>query len=105
MTLHVQGIGRATALLFAKKGYNVVVAARDATKLQYVANDCAAVAGRTGAALGVVCDVTDERQVKDLANTVLAKYENVDVLINNAGIMTRGPFMDVPVQEADRMLR
>lgn len=38
-----QGIGRATALLFAKKGFNVVVAARDLTKLEYVAHDCAQV--------------------------------------------------------------
>lgn len=59
----MQGIGRATALVFAKKGYNVVVVARDATKLQYVANDCAQAAGRQGASLGVICDVTDERQV------------------------------------------
>ncbi len=34
---HVQGIGRATAILFAKKGFNVVVAARDKQRLQYVA--------------------------------------------------------------------
>jgi hypothetical protein len=40
---HMQGIGRATALLYAKKGFNVVVAARDLTKLQYVAYDCAQV--------------------------------------------------------------
>jgi NAD(P)-dependent dehydrogenase (short-subunit alcohol dehydrogenase family) len=32
----------------------------------------------------VVCDVTDERQVKDLANTVLSKFEHVDVVINCA---------------------
>lgn len=32
-----------------------------------------------------------------MVNTVLAKYENVDVVVNCAGLMTRGPFMDVPV--------
>ncbi len=44
----------------------------------------------------VVCDVTDERQVRNLANTVLSKYEQVDVLVNNAGVMTRGAFSQVP---------
>jgi short-subunit dehydrogenase involved in D-alanine esterification of teichoic acids len=44
----------------------------------------------------VVCDVTDERQVRDLANTVRAKYENVDIIINSAGLMTHGSFLDVP---------
>ena len=76
----MQGIGRATALLFAKKGFNVVVAARDLTKLQYVAHDCAQAAGRQGASLAVQCDVTSERDVKDLATAVLSKYENVDVV-------------------------
>ncbi len=46
-----QGIGRATALLFARKGYNVAVCARDPVKLQHVANDCAEAAGRQGASL------------------------------------------------------
>ena len=77
---YMQGIGRATALLFAKKGFNVVVAARDLTKLQYVAHDCAQAAGRQGASLAVQCDVTSERDVKDLATAVLSKYENVDVV-------------------------
>lgn len=46
-----QGIGRATALLFARKGYNVVVAARDLTKLQYVADDCEQASGRQGSSM------------------------------------------------------
>ncbi|GAX82432.1 hypothetical protein CEUSTIGMA_g9860.t1 [Chlamydomonas eustigma] len=99
-----QGIGRAAALLFAKKGFNVVVAARDLTKLQYVAHDCAQAAGRQGASMAVKCDVTNEREVKDLATAVLSKYENVDVVINNAGIMTRGRFEDTPVLEAKKLL-
>lgn len=60
-----QGVGRATALVFARKGYNVVVAARDPTKLQYVAQDCAAVAGRTGASLAGEWQL-GERQVEQL---------------------------------------
>ena len=50
----LQGIGRATALLFARKGYNVVVAARDATKLAYVVEDCAKVRGGEGTRQGYV---------------------------------------------------
>ncbi|GIL63786.1 hypothetical protein Vafri_17782 [Volvox africanus] len=53
-----QGIGRAAALVFARKGYNVVVAARDESKLGYVVEDCAQAAGRAGAALAVPTDVT-----------------------------------------------
>ena len=85
----MQGIGRATALLFAKKGFNVVVAARDLQKLQYVAHDCAQAAGRQGASLAVQCDVTNERDVKDLATAVMAKYENVDVVSHLDFLMPR----------------
>ncbi|GFH29637.1 uncharacterized protein HaLaN_28330, partial [Haematococcus lacustris] len=58
-----QGVGRATALLFARKGWNVVVAARDPAKLQYVADDCAAAAGRQGASLAG-CPVTSRTSGK-----------------------------------------
>lgn len=51
-------MGRAAALLFARKGYNVVVAARDGAKLAYVVEDCAQAAGRAGSAMAVATDVT-----------------------------------------------
>ena len=57
-----QGVGRATALVFARKGYNVVVAAREPTRLQHVVDDCAAAAGRVGAAMAVPCDITNVRR-------------------------------------------
>lgn len=99
-----QGVGRACALLFAKKGYNVVVAARDPSKLRYVADDCAELAGRQGASLAVTADVSRERDVKDLVNAVLAKYESVDVIINCAGVFARGPFQSTPLAEAKRLM-
>lgn len=75
-----QGIGRAAALLFAKKGFNVVVAARDMQKLQYVAQDCSQAAGRQGASLAVQCDVTSERDVRDLSTAAFSKFESVDLV-------------------------
>lgn len=99
-----QGVGRACAIKFAQKGYNVVVAARDPAKLRYVADDCAEIAGRQGASLAVTADVTKERDVKDLANAVLSKYESIDVVINCAGVFARGPFQNTPVQEAKRLM-
>ena len=51
LLLLTQGIGRATALLFARKGFNVVVAARDKQKLDYVASDCEQASGRQGSSL------------------------------------------------------
>ncbi|KAG1667619.1 hypothetical protein FOA52_001673 [Chlamydomonas sp. UWO 241] len=99
-----QGIGRATALLFAKKGYNVVVAARDLEKLEFVTYDCAQLAGRSGSALAVQCDVTNERDVKNLSNAVYSKFESVDVVVHCAGIISRGRMLDTPVSEAKRIM-
>lgn len=82
-----QGIGKATALLFAKKGYNLVLAARQIERLEAVANEvralgCEAIAHST--------DVKNSEQVKTLIQTALAHYGSIDVLINNAGIYLLG---------------
>ncbi|GFR42692.1 hypothetical protein Agub_g3614 [Astrephomene gubernaculifera] len=99
-----QGVGRAAALLFARKGYNVVVAAREAARLAYVADDCAAAAGRAGAALAVPTDVTQERQVQALVNSVLSKFERVDAVVQCAGVFGRGAVEDTPAMEARRLM-
>ncbi|KAK9816654.1 hypothetical protein WJX72_003328 [[Myrmecia] bisecta] len=99
-----QGIGRATALLFARKGYNVVVAARQPERLQYVADDCKAAAGRNGASLAVPCDITKEADVKALVNRVLAKFDSVDIVINNAGVCLQGTFEETSMEDYRNML-
>ncbi len=57
-----------------------MVAARDITKLQYVAHDCAQAAGRVGASMAIRCDVTNERDVRELSTMVSAKYEQIDAV-------------------------
>jgi len=94
-----QGSGRATALLFAKKGFNVVIAARNEANCMYAAEDCARIAGRQGAALAIPTDVTDELSVKRLANEVLSRYGTVDVVVSNAGVCMTGPFADTRLQD------
>ncbi|MBD6615916.1 SDR family oxidoreductase [Komarekiella sp. 'clone 1'] len=84
-----QGIGKATALLFARKGYDLVLAARHADHLEAVAQelqglDCAA-------PLTITCDVTDSSQVDTLVQKALEHYGYIDVLVNNAGIFASGP--------------
>jgi short-subunit dehydrogenase len=83
-----QGIGKATALLFARKGYDLVLAARQADRLTAVGQEVQAL-GR--AALTVPTDVTDAGQVNALVNKALEQYSAIDVLINNAGIYISGP--------------
>jgi short-subunit dehydrogenase len=83
-----QGIGKATALLFARQGYDLVLAARQAERLADVAQEVQTL-GR--AALAVPTDVTDPNQVNTLVHKALEHYGSIDVLINNAGRYISGP--------------
>ena len=86
---HVQGVGRATAELFAKNGYNLVIAARNPDKLseaQAQLERCCAI-GR--ACLGIATDITDaQRCRRPRSADVTEQCESVDILINCAGALT-----------------
>jgi dehydrogenase/reductase SDR family protein 7B len=73
------GIGRATALAFAKDGARVVVASRDRAKL----DELAKVIGPS--AIAVTCDVGDRAQVKAAVDAAVAKFGALHVAIANAG--------------------
>lgn len=78
-----RGIGKAIALLFAREGATVVVAARGATACEAVAERIAAQGGHGSA---VPTDVSDEGQVGRLVDTSLAHFGRVDGLVNAAGV-------------------
>ena len=82
-----QGIGKATALLFANKGYDLVLAARQSDRLEAAGEEIKNL-GRQ--ALIVPTDVRDPQQVKTLVDKALEHYGAIDVLINNAGIYASG---------------
>ena len=77
------GIGRATALAWAKKGGSVVLAARSKEVLEEVAALCEEQGGR---ALVVQTDTTREEQVNALAAEAVAYFGKIDVWVNGAGL-------------------
>lgn len=82
-----QGIGKATALLFARKGYDLVLAARQPDRLAAVGEEVK----NLGRAVLIPTDVRDALQVDNLVKKALEQYGAIDVLINNAGIYLSGP--------------
>jgi len=76
------GIGKETAIKFAKLGANIILVARRKDKLEQVANELKEFNVLT---LVCQCDVSKKDQVKEMSKTVLEKFESVDILINNAG--------------------
>jgi short-subunit dehydrogenase len=83
-----QGIGKETALLFARNGYNLVLAARQADRLDAFAQELKN-AGHS--VLAIPTDVKDFAQVNALVEAALNQYGTIDVLVNNAGIYISGP--------------
>ena len=74
-----RGIGAATAAHFANSGAQVIIAARNADRLQERANAI----GKGCAA--ITADVTDEAQCQALVAQALDRFGRIDILVNNAG--------------------
>ncbi len=92
------GIGAATAMALARRGYTVVLSARRADKLEDVARQCRRVGGEAKA---LVTDVTREDQVEALVTGTAAEFGRLDVMVNNAG---RGLFARV-IETTDQEMR
>lgn len=77
------GIGKATAMGLAAMGAHVAITGRDSGRTQTAARDIqAAGAGRVDV---FVADLSSQREVRQLADDVLATLPRIDVLVNNAG--------------------
>ncbi len=77
------GFGEDAALLFAKEGCKVVLAARRIDRLQSLA---AKIQDLGGEAIAIPVDIIDSVEVENMVKTTLDLYGQIDILFNNAGI-------------------
>lgn len=96
------GIGRATALLFAKEGAAVVVNDLDVVKGQ---ETIAEITEAGGQAVFIKADVTNPEEVSELAKEVISQFGRIDVLFNNAGISGVGYIHEMDPDVWDRVMR
>jgi len=96
------GIGKATALLFAKEGAKVAVnyfsseneAKSVVEEIQKIGSE----------AIAIKCDVSNEEQVISMVDQVLSKFGSIDILVNNAGIVFDVPFLERTVEQWKKTL-
>jgi NAD(P)-dependent dehydrogenase (short-subunit alcohol dehydrogenase family) len=86
------GIGRATALAFGATGARVVLVARRREQLQEVAD---AIEAGGGAALVAPADVTRPEAVRECMQAALERFESIDVVVNNAGVLVPSRVIDL----------
>jgi NAD(P)-dependent dehydrogenase (short-subunit alcohol dehydrogenase family) len=95
------GIGRETALTFARRGARVVVAARSRAALDSLTAELARLGG---GGLAVPTDVTDHRQVEALAQRAVDAFGRIDTWVNNAGVSTYGTVAQMAPEELRRVI-
>src|SRR4051812_22062433 len=95
------GIGKATALRFAKNGDRLVLAARRKNLLKDLVNEVEELGAE---AFAVETDVAQERPVEKLAKAAIKKFGRIDVWINNAGVGAMGRFDEVPLEDHEQVI-
>ena len=96
------GMGRATAVLFAKEGAKVVVVGRNEERAKAVVDQIKADGNE---AMYVLGDASDLAFCDEIVKKTVDAYGTVDVLVNNAGMLSMSTLQDVSMEEWDRVFR
>jgi len=98
-----RGIGKATAMLFAKEGAKIVInyltteeknALSIVDKIKEIGSD----------AIAIKCDVSKENEVKEMIQKTIQRFGKIDILVNNAGIVFDVPFFERTVEQWKRTM-
>jgi 3-oxoacyl-[acyl-carrier protein] reductase len=91
-----RGLGKATALAFAKEGIDVAITGRNEKVLKETVSEIKALGVN---AIYAVFDVGDHEEVKKSIKGIIEELGTIDILVNNAGIAAFGSFNDMPAEE------
>jgi NAD(P)-dependent dehydrogenase (short-subunit alcohol dehydrogenase family) len=95
------GIGLACATRFARDGAAVILADIDAAGVEAAARELTDAGGR---AIGIACDVTKRADIEAAVQAAAARHGGLDIMINNAGIASSAPFLDMDDALFDRVI-
>ena len=94
------GMGRATAVLFAKEGAKVVVTGRNEERAQAVVDE---IKGNGGEAIYVIVDASNVEDCKKIFDATIEAFGTVDILVNNAGMLSMSPLLEVSIEEWNKV--
>jgi NADP-dependent 3-hydroxy acid dehydrogenase YdfG len=95
------GIGEATAVMLAERGAKVVLGARGLNRLEALARR---IMGAGGEVAYAQTDVRRREDLTSLVKLALDRYDQLDVLVNNAGVMPVSPLDDLRVEDWENMI-
>jgi hypothetical protein len=96
------GIGAASSVLFAQKGANIVLVGRRKEKLVEVEKR---INNYDVSTLICQCDVSDKSQVQKMSQDVFNKFDNINVLVNNAGFAIYGRVSELSIEQIESQMR
>jgi NAD(P)-dependent dehydrogenase (short-subunit alcohol dehydrogenase family) len=96
------GIGRATAHLLASRSADLVLLARDATRLEVVADECRAAGA--GLVTVVAGDVLDRGAVERTIDDAVARHGHIDLVVQSAAVMAYGTIEELPPEVFERVV-
>jgi NAD(P)-dependent dehydrogenase (short-subunit alcohol dehydrogenase family) len=94
------GIGKGCVLKFLEHGYKVMTTGRRLDKLQELAEEA-----KSDDLKFFQGDVSDQAQVRSLIDQTVAAWGRIDVMVNNAGICTSVPFIDMTLDQYDEVIK
>uniref|UniRef100_A0A0A1XE75 Uncharacterized oxidoreductase TM_0325 n=1 Tax=Zeugodacus cucurbitae TaxID=28588 RepID=A0A0A1XE75_ZEUCU len=95
------GIGAAAAVKFAELGAQLILNGRNEENLKAVAEQCSSVGKKPHLVIG---DISKEADAERLWQETLEKYNKLDVLVNNAGILEIGSIENTSLEQYDRVM-
>lgn len=102
ITGSTSGMGRDTAYVFAEEGAKVVIVGRDEKRATEAVEN---IRKRGGEASYVIADIADRQSLDRIVDQTVETYGTVDILFNNAGLLSTKSSMDISIEEWDKAMQ